>query len=93
MLQTIILCFVAGIWFGNGVPHFVKGITKENYPGIGSTPVPNFIAGWAIIATTPLFLYWAHASSHPLAAWVAGALGVVPIGLFHSWHGAIARNH
>jgi hypothetical protein len=94
MLGTIILCFIAGVWFGNGIPHFVKGVTKEDYPcGLGNGPVPNFLAGWLAIATTPLFLYLGHASSHPLAAWITAALGVVPIGLFHSWHGAFGKKN
>lgn len=92
MIATIILSFIAGVWFGNGIPHFVKGITKENYPNVlGNTPVPNFLAGWVAIAITPLLVYWAHAADHPVEAWIAGTLGVLAIGLFHSWHGAFGK--
>ena len=47
MWPSIVLGFRAGVVFGNGVPHFVKGITKDRYPCLfGGGPVPNFIAGW-----------------------------------------------
>jgi hypothetical protein len=43
----VLLGFLAGIVFGNGIPHFVKGITKERYASmLGNGPVPNLIAGW-----------------------------------------------
>jgi hypothetical protein len=43
--QSVLLSFVAGIFFGNGIPHFVKGITKERYPSmLGNGPVPNLSA-------------------------------------------------
>lgn len=92
MISTIILCFLGGIWFGNGIPHFIRGITKQNYPSmLGNGSVPNLIAGWMAIATTPLFLYWAHTSDYPVAAWIAGAIGVLAIGLFHAGPGAFGK--
>jgi len=92
MISTIILSFLTGVWFGNGIPHFVRGITKKNYPSMfGEAPIPNLIAGWMAIATTPLFLYWAHPGEHPIAAWIAGSIGVLAIGLFHAGPGAFGR--
>jgi hypothetical protein len=92
MIITIMLSFLAGVWGGNGIPHFIKGIAKENYPCmLGNAPVPNLIAGWLAIATTPLFLYWAHPADHPIAAWIAGSLGVLAIGLFHAGPGAFGK--
>lgn len=32
MITAIIVSFVVGVWFGNGIPHFVRGITKQSYP-------------------------------------------------------------
>ena len=92
MISTIILSFLAGVWFGNGIPHFVRGITKKSYPSmLGDAPIPNLIAGWAAIATTPLFLYWAHPAEYPVAAWIAGSIGLLAIGLFHAGPGAFGR--
>ena len=93
MITTIILSFLAGVWFGNGIPHFMRGITKQNYPSmLGNEPIPNLIAGWIAISTTPLWLYWSNAASYPMAAWIAGALGVLAIGLFHAGPGAFGKH-
>jgi hypothetical protein len=36
--------FIVGTLIRNGIPHFVQGITKENYPSaFGDTPIPNLI--------------------------------------------------
>jgi hypothetical protein len=92
MINTIIFSFLAGIWFGNGIPHFVRGITKKNYPSmLGKTPIPNLIAGWLAIATTPLFFYWTQPAEYPIAAWAGGAVGLLAIGLFHAGPGAFGR--
>ena len=32
MTSTIVLCFIAGVLAANATPHFVKGITKEQFP-------------------------------------------------------------
>lgn len=92
MITTIILSFLAGVWFGNAIPHFVRGITKKKYPSaFGDAPIPNLIAGWTAIATTPLFLIWAHTAAYPLAAWISGMIGLLAIGLFHAGPGAFGR--
>ena len=92
MISTIIFSFLAGVWFGNGIPHFVRGITKKNYPSaLGNTPIPNLIAGWLAIVTTPLFLLLAQPAEHPVASWIAGALGLLCIGLFHAGPGAFGK--
>ena len=42
MLSTIALCFVAGVLAANATPHFVKGITKEQFPTpFSPSPLPN----------------------------------------------------
>jgi hypothetical protein len=92
MISTIIMSFLAGVWFGNGIPHLVRGITKQNYPSaLGNGPIPNLIAGWTAIATTPLFLYWVHPADYFVASWAAGAVGVLAIGLFHAGPGAFGK--
>ena len=47
MLQSVVVGFFCGVLFGNGIPHFVRGITKENYPSmLDNSPTPNLIGGW-----------------------------------------------
>jgi multisubunit Na+/H+ antiporter MnhB subunit len=92
MWQTMVLSFFAGVFGGNAVPHFVKGITKEPYPNLfGNSPVPNLIAGWLALVLTALLVHWARLESAPAGAFVTGALGVLAIGLFHAWHGAFGK--
>ena len=92
MLQTIILSFLAGVMGGNALPHFVKGITKENYPNVlGNSPVPNLLVGWSAFVMTALLVYWARVEQYPLWAFISGALGVLLIGLFHAWYGGFGR--
>ena len=92
MWQTIILSFLAGVMGGNGIPHFIRGITKENYPNVlGNTPVPNFVSGWVALIITALLVYWAQVERYPLLSLIFIALGVLLIGLFHAWYGAIGR--
>lgn len=92
MWQTILLSFLAGLIGGNAVPHFVKGITKENYPNVlGNSPVPNLIAGWAALIITALLVHWAQVEQYPEASFIFISLGVLLIGLFHAWIGAFGR--
>jgi hypothetical protein len=42
---------------GNAISHFVKGLTKENYPTVfGNSPVPNLLAGWAGLVVTAVLV-------------------------------------
>jgi hypothetical protein len=92
MIRTILLCFAAGVWSGNGVPHFIRGITKNQYPtALGNGPVINFVVGWIAIVTTPVWLLWADVDHHRVAAWSAAATGLLVIGLFHAGPGAFGR--
>jgi hypothetical protein len=92
MWGTAIVSFFAGLAGANGVPHFVKGITKEPYPcALGNSPVPNLIAGWAGLVVAALLLYQANLQQYPLVALASGSLGALLIGLFHAWRGAFGR--
>jgi hypothetical protein len=92
MTSTIVLCFIAGVLAANATPHFVKGITKEQFPmAFSPAPLPNLIAGWAGYLLAALFLLWAHTGRHPLPALVAGALGVLLMGVFHAQIGAFGK--
>lgn len=92
MWQTIVLSFLAGVMGGNAIPHFVKGITKETYPTVfGNSPVPNLLAGWTGLVLTALLVYWADVERYPGWSFASGAIGVLLIGLFHAWHGALGK--
>ena len=92
MTSTIVLCFIAGVLAANATPHFVKGITKEQFPTpFSPAPLPNLIGGWAMYLLAALLLLWAHTGRHPLAALVAGALGVLLMGIFHAHIGAFGK--
>ena len=92
MTSTIVLCFIAGLLAANATPHFVKGITKEPFPTpFSPAPLPNLIGGWAMYLLAALLLLWAHTGRHPLAALVAGALGVLLMGVFHAHIGAFGK--
>jgi hypothetical protein len=90
--QSVVLGFLAGIVFGNGIPHFVKGITKERYPSmLGNGPVPNLIAGWLSFVIVGALTQWIDLRNFCAAALIAAALGVLLIGLFHAGIGAFGR--
>jgi hypothetical protein len=90
--QSVVLGFLTGIVFGNGIPHFVKGITKERYPSmLGNGPVPNLIAGWISFVIVGVLTQWIDLRNFCAAALTAAALGVLLIGLFHAGIGAFGR--
>jgi hypothetical protein len=92
MWSSIVLDFLAGILFGNGIPHFVRGITRENYPCmLGNSPVPNLIAGWLSFVLVGILARWIDLEAHRDASLAAASLGVLAIGLFHASIGAFGR--
>jgi hypothetical protein len=92
MISTVLLSFFAGVMGANGTPHFVKGITKEQFTAaFSAAPLPNLIGGWAMYVIAALLLIWAHPAHHPLAALIAGALGVLLMGVFHATIGAFGK--
>ena len=93
MWQTGILSFFAGAMGANGVPHFVKGITKEPYPNLfGNSPVPNLVGGWTMFVVAALLGRRAHPERYPTLAFASGALGILLMELFHAGPGAFGRN-
>ena len=92
MTSTIALCFIAGVLAANATPHFVKGITKEQFPTpFSAAPLPNLVGGWVMYVAAALILLPAHVSQHPLAALIAGAAGVLLMGIFHARIGAFGK--
>jgi hypothetical protein len=91
MWGSILLGFLAGVLLGNGIPHFVKGITKEQYPTVfGPGPVPNLIAGWVSLVIVGALVRWNGWPADD-ATWISTALGLLTIGLFHAGPGAFGR--
>ncbi|MEU6248950.1 hypothetical protein [Glycomyces sp. NPDC047010] len=90
--MTLLLTLIAGLLAGNGLPHFIKGITKEDYPTVfGNGPVPNLIAGWSSLTIAAIVLMLADLGAAPVAATAGISLGVLAMGLFHAQVGAFGR--
>ncbi|SEN00243.1 hypothetical protein SAMN05192574_102138 [Mucilaginibacter gossypiicola] len=92
MWQSILLSFFGGLFGANGVPHFVKGITKENYPCLaGNTPIPNLIAGLIMFILSIVLFHFADIRGTPLTCLITAAFGALVIGLVHAGPGAFGR--
>ena len=85
MWQVAICSFLAGVFGANGVPHVVRGITKESYPCLfGNSPIPNVIAGWCSFVLAILLANYADPTAHSALAFSAGAVGALLMGLFQA---------
>lgn len=90
--MTLLLCLLAGLCIGNGLPHFIKGITKADYPSmLGNGPVPNLIAGWSSLTIAAFLLLAADLGAAPAVSTAAISIGVLAMGLFHAKIGAFGR--
>lgn len=87
--------FVSGLLLANGVPHFVQGISGENFqspfaspPGVGeSSPLVNVVWGFANIAIGfALLRSFEPQGSGSFAGWIAVGIGVLLIGVLLSRH-------
>jgi hypothetical protein len=86
-----LLGFLAGVLGGNAIPHFVRapGSAIPTYGVVG--PVPNVVAGWGGLVLAVLLLHMAFDGPSRMAAFIATAVGVLLIGLFHAGPGAFGR--
>jgi hypothetical protein len=92
MWQSIVLGFLAAAFFGNGFPHFVRGITKERYPCVlGGGPIPNLIAGWLSFVVAGILTHWIDLRDWRMEVSISAAAGLLAIGLFHAGPGAFGR--
>lgn len=92
MWHVILLGLLGGLLAGNALPHFVRGITRRDYPcAFGNGPIPNLVAGWSGFVLAALVLWWADLPAHPVAAFASVSAGVLLIGLFHAGPGAFGR--
>ncbi|WP_328329930.1 hypothetical protein OHA70_07400 [Kribbella sp. NBC_00382] len=93
MIHAILLTFLAGVVGANGIPHFVRGITAQQYPNVtGNSAVRNVIGGWAALVIAALLVAWSGVGRHEVVGWVAGAVGVLGMALFHARGGAYRLN-
>lgn len=83
MWQGLLLHFLGGLVFANGVPHFVKGISGEKFqspfakpPGRGeSSPLVNVAWGFAnLVAGYALATWHPPSGSNDIIAIAAGVL-------------------
>jgi hypothetical protein len=92
MWHSTALGFLVGVLFGNGIPHFVKGIMKENYPCmLGNSPTPNLIAGWLSFVLVGFLTRWIDLDRFRDTSLIAASIGLLAIGLFHASIGAFGR--
>lgn len=90
-MHALALCFLAGVLAFNGLPHLIRGVTRERYPSaLGNGPVTNFLAGWLLLVLAWLAGRAAHFDGSPPAV-VAAAVGGLLMGLFHAGPGAFGR--
>lgn len=92
MIKVILISFFVGVFGGNSIPHFIKGITKERYPSVfGNSSIPNFMAGWLGLNITCVLVYFWNFKEYPLLSFFLCSLGLLLIGLFHAGPGAFGK--
>lgn len=92
MIQTVILMFFVGVFIANATPHFIKGITKDQFPTpFGPGSLVNLLAGWCMFVIASLLFHCAHPQHHYWASFIAISLGVLGMGVFHATIGAFGK--
>jgi len=90
-----LLQFAAGLFLGNGVPHFVQGMSGNAFPtpfasppGVGdSSPVVNVVWGFLNLALGFALLFnFAPKGADVVLEWLFVGLGALVIGLFCAHH-------
>jgi hypothetical protein len=87
MTSVIIMGLLAGFFFVGGLPHFIKGIMGKGYPmpmGQATSAAKSVVWGWVNWVVAVLLWHVAPMRSHPRAAFVAVAVGVLVTGLLMS---------
>lgn len=88
MVVSALLGLFAGLLLGNGLPHFLMGITRRPYPNVfGDGPVPNVLGGWVQLAAASglvLALTRLDGAAPPLVPLACGAAGLLAAALFHA---------
>jgi hypothetical protein len=83
---TILLAFVAGFFAGNGLPYYLRGSVGDgrNPSPFRDSPAVSVVVGWGAFAIAGVAWAFAGVGSHPLAAWISAAAGVLAVGLIHA---------
>jgi len=83
MTSVLILGFLAGALFVVGLPHLVMGAGGKKFPTPFKTTntYVNVVFGWAAWVAAVLLWHVAPMATHPRAAFVATASGVLVMGL------------
>ena len=80
--ERTLLMFVVGYFGANGVPHFVKGITRSPHAMIFTNrPIPNLLAGSGALVVMGLLWLVAQPESDLVPAFFGCAVGVLLIGI------------
>jgi hypothetical protein len=91
----VLLQFIAGLFLGNGVPHFVQGTCGHWFqtpfaspPGVGeSSPVVNVLWGFLNLSVGFALLFeFAPKGADVILEWSFVGLGVLLIAIFCAWH-------
>lgn len=91
MTGTVVLSLLSGVIGANGIPHFLSGIIRRDYPiATGGGHTANAVAGFAAFVVAAALLLLADAPKAPLAAALSGAVGFLAMSLFHARRGAFA---
>lgn len=87
------LSALAGLMGANAVPHFVEGMTGEEFPNVwGNDPPRNAVAGTMGLVPAGAFGHGAGLPAHPLAGAVGLLVGAPVTAVFHGLGGAYRLN-
>jgi len=84
MVSVLIIGFLSGALAANGLPHFVRGtLGKTHQTALGNplSAVQNVVWGWLSMAIAVIIWHFAPMASHPRAAFLGAAIGVLVAGL------------
>ncbi len=84
MVSVIILGFIAGALFVNGLPSLVRGAAGKRHwtPwNRSASPAENVVWGWLNFAVAVLLWHTAPMAAHPRATFLAVSAGVLAMGL------------
>lgn len=84
MVSVLILGFIAGALFINGLPSLVRGAAGKKHwtPwNRSASPAENLVWGWLNWALAVLAWHTAPMADHPRAAFIAVSAGILAMGL------------
>lgn len=92
MTHTIILLFFVGVFAANATPHFVRGITKDQFPTpFGAGSLVNVISGWLMFIIAAVLFHYADLQHYYWASLISLSVGVLVMAVFHATIGAFGK--